>query len=158
MKIQLRITASVPISELVTDITFGRTVMVSLDCRECKRCDRSAVLGRYHWDSYCTPDRHKFSGVILDLKSTSAAASNIATGSYLIEYDFEYFADAKYPDRIPSPGSDWARIDYTVRCSCGSNTWWETQNNQVRPVNVKCECGNTLVTELNENPTIEIVG
>ena len=158
MKVQLRIDAAIPLSQCVTDITFARKVMVSLDCCACKRCDRSAVLGRYHWDSYCTPDRHKFHGTILDLKSAKDNTSNIVTGSYLIEYEFEEFVDAKYPDRVPSPGSTWARVEYTMRCKCGANIWRETQNNQVRPLDVTCECGTVLVTETEENPRIEIVG
>ena len=156
--VQLLIEASLPVTEDVTDITFGRSVMVSLDCRSCKRCDRSAVIGRFHWGSYCTPDRHKFHGNVMRLKSRRDSETNVAVGSYLIQYEFEHFIDAKYPQRIPWPGSRWARVNYTVRCRCGSNIWREVNNLLVLPERLACECGRELVVLTEDTPSITRIG
>ena len=157
MKLQLEITASIPISEFVTDITFSDTVMVSIDCCGCKRCMRSIVFDKSGFSTYCTPTKHKFNGKIIKLKSTKNGDMTISTCIYLIEYEFELFVDAKYPNHIPSPGSNWARVKCIMRCKCGSNISWETQNNLGRPFNVLCECGAVLSREIEENPKIKKV-
>lgn len=154
MKVQLHIDAPITTTESVTDVTFSDTVMVSLDCCGCSRCWRSVVLDKSGYFSYCTPTRHKFDGKIVDLKSTKDGNCRITTGRYLIEYDFKQFTDAKYPERIPKPGSNWARVKFSVRCKCGANVTHETQNNQVRPFDISCECGAVLVTEVEEIPKI----
>ncbi len=155
MKIRLQIDAPIRTTEFVTDVTFSDTVMVSLDCCECCRCYRSVILDKSGYFSHCTPTKHKFDGKILELKSTED--KTVTIGCYLIEYEFSSFTDAKYPDRIPSPGSRWARVKYTLRCKCGANVTHETQNNQVRPLNILCECGALLVVEVEEIPKIRDV-
>ena len=154
---QLEIKAPVPTSDFVADITFSDTVMVSLDCSGCSRCHRSVVLDKSGFLSYCMSTKHRFTGQILQLKSTRNEDSSIATGIYLIEYDFETFEDAKYPDRKPSPETNWARVKFTIRCKCGSNVSRETQNNQVRPFDVPCDCGAILVRDVEEIPKIKVV-
>ena len=158
MKVKLEISTPIVTSDCVTDVTFSDTVMVSLDCCGCNRCYRSVVLDKSGYLSYCTPTRHKFDGQILELRSNRDENSNATIGSYLIEYEFEPFTDAKYPDRIPSPESSWARVKFTMRCQCGANVSHETQNNQVRPLDIQCECGAVLVTEAEEIPKITLVG
>jgi hypothetical protein len=155
MKVQLQIDAPIQSTEFVTDITFSDTIMVSLDCYQCSRCRRSVVVNKSGYFSYCTPTQHNFKGKILELKSTKDNKLAITTGHYLIEYEFFRFTDAKYPMRIPAPGSDWARVKFTLRCRCGANSTHETQNNQVRPFDILCECGAILVTEIEEIPKIQ---
>ncbi len=155
MKIQLQINAPIRTTEFVTDLTFSDSVMVSLDCCECCRCYRSVVLDKSGYFSYCIPTKHKFDGRILTINSTKDRT--VTTGLYLIEYNFGNFTDTKYPERIASPGSRWARVKYTMRCKCGANVTQETQNNQVRPFDISCECGAILVTEIEEIPTIQHV-
>ena len=154
MKIQLQISTPVRTSEFVTDVTFSDKVMVSLDCVECSRCHRSVVLDKSGYFSYCTPSKHKFDGRILKLHSTRTEAPAITTGHYLIEYEWDSFKDAKYPERVPTPDSTWARVKIFMRCKCGANVMHETQNNRVRPLDIECECGLILATEVKEVPEI----
>ena len=154
MKVHLHIDAPISTTESVTDITFDNNVMVSLDCCGCHRCGRSVVLHKLKVLSYCTPTRHKFNGRILEVSSTKDEVRGVTTGRYLIEYEFATFIDAKYPERISKPGSTWARVRYSLRCACGANVTHETQNNQVRPIDISCGCGAVLVTEAEEIPRI----
>jgi len=104
--------------------------------------------------SYCTPTRHHFNGEILQIKSTLSKWPKVATGHYIIEYEYADFKDAKYPECVPKPGSKWARAKYTLRCKCGTNNTYEAQNNTVRPFNNSCKCGKVLATETEEIPII----
>lgn len=154
MKIKLKIDVPIQISDSVTDITFSDSVMVSLDCSGCSRCNRSVVVSEFDYLSYCMPTKHRFNGKILKCSSSKSEVSNTVTGHYLIEYEFTDFEDSKYPDRVPKKGSNWARVRFTMRCKCGVNVTYETQNNNVRPFEILCECGTMLATETEEIPVI----
>ena len=157
MKVKLQINVPLHISDSVTDVTFTNTVMVSLDCNQCRRCNRSVVLDKLEFLSYCTPSQHKFKGKVLSIRSTKNEKLALITGHYLIEYEFGSFRDYKYPTRIPAPGSRWARATFAIRCRCGVNSTHVTQNNIVRPFNNLCECGVILVKEVEEIPQIQVI-
>ena len=157
MKVQLKVNAPIRISKSVTDIVFSSKLMIDLDCSQCCRCNRSVVLDKTGYFSYCTPKNHNFMGKIRELKSWRSSDRSIVTGEYVVEYEYESFTDKKYPDRIPSKDSTWARVKFFLRCECGANTKHETQNNMVRPIDIQCECGVLLARETKEIPIIEEV-
>ncbi|MGX5203162.1 hypothetical protein [Aliikangiella sp. IMCC44632] len=156
MIVQLKIEAPINTTEYVTDITFGETVLVNLDCMECERCNRSVMLDRTSLFSYCTPTKHRFDGWVRELRSVKNSDAT-STAIYIIEYEFKEFKDSKYPLRIPKPDSDWARVKFTMRCQCGLNSTHETQNNKARPFNIVCRCGEVLVHQVEEIPKISLI-
>jgi hypothetical protein len=72
---------------------------------------------------------------------------------YEVEYQYEPFVDAKYPDRLPYYGPSegvpsWARINFTLTCPrCRAVVPRSTQSNLVRPYTATCGCGYALYTD-----------
>ena len=131
-------------------VTFAPIIEISLDCHECRRSRRTVVMSDSAQGTYCTPARHPFTGRMLSHQSEpprQAGDSDIITGSYHIEYEFEPFVDAKYPHRNISPTPTWSRIGFTITCPCGYVFKNSTQCNIVRPRAVTCQCGRTLMAE-----------
>src|SRR5262245_33385998 len=74
-------------------VTFGDTLEVSLDCCICHRCRRTVVFKVGGVEGKCTPTGHPFPGKIVGME---ASANSVV---YRLEYWFEPFDDAKYPER-----------------------------------------------------------
>ncbi len=75
------------------------------------------------------------------------------TVEYEIEYQYEPFIDAKYPDKLPYYGPSegiptWARVHFTMTCPrCQAQVTDSTQTNLVRPHTETCDCGYELITD-----------
>ena len=80
------------------------------------------------------------------------SSKSIVTATYLIEHDFEYFSDKKYPNRKIAPVVTWGRASFKLKCPCGLESEHSTQNNTSRPWKARCECGKDLFYETEETP------
>ncbi len=147
----------------VLDIQFNEEVLVQLNCPICKKSGRTVVLFKEQSDSYCIPTRHTFNGCITDIVVTDRESEKlltskfVVTATYHIKYDFSEFIEERYPRRViePSPKFPWSRARFELTCKCGLKTDIETQNNQERPWQGKCKCGNELYYEVDEIPIIQ---
>jgi hypothetical protein len=123
-------------------------IEVSLDCSDCQRKGRTVGFRKSENHGVCTPSGHWFRGILLDIRQRDE------DGRFAVEYDVEYqyepFVDAKYPDQLPYYGpSDgvptWARVYFTLTCPrCQAITTNSTQSNMVRPHTETCKCGYDL--------------
>jgi hypothetical protein len=80
-------------------------------------------------------------------KVAGTGDTDVITAQYHLNYEFEPFEDAKYPDRTVSPQPACGRIHMQVHCPCGRVRETFTQTNLVRPRKVRCECGRLLLAE-----------
>ena len=141
-------------------VEFANELEVSLACPDCERGGRTIIMFTDEEKSYCTPTRHPFPGHIISIEAPAPERVRTglwrwkysATARYHIEYEFRPFTD---PEdflvnlwRKPT----WARVSFTVTCSCGLSKKASTQNNLVRPFSVVCPCGNPLYYEKQEIP------
>jgi hypothetical protein len=131
-------------------VTFSDTLEVSLDCCICHRCCRTVIFSLGDVEGQCTPTRHSFPGKIV---GKEASADSVL---YRIEYWYEPFEDAKYPDRRKAQDRPtWGRVGFEVACpKCGQVTRQGSQNNIVRPWTCHCPCGLALFTESAEMPAL----
>jgi len=163
MKYQSEIVVPITLAKNVEDIKFRRKILVSLDCYECKRSDRTVVLFQDQKDSFCTPTKHQFPGRIIKVEVSDRerrdflSSKSVITATYHIEYDFEEFTDKKYPHEEICPYPKWSRATFLLSCQCGEQTECETQNNIVRPWKALCQCGKDLYFEIDEIPIFKNV-
>lgn len=119
---------------------------VALPCAACQRADRTIILTQtepgQHWSG---PD-HDFPGCLKAV--TLERQGGLAKVTYLLEYEFEPFVDAKYPDRIVAPQPSWGRMGMLLTCPCGHAREMETQCNLVKPIAEVCDCGQMLFLEV----------
>lgn len=130
--------------------TFSDTLEVSLDCSICHRCSRTVIFQVGGVEGKCTPTGHPFPGKII------AKDSGPAWVRYRLEYWYEPFVDAKYPDRrIPMGLPTWGRVGFEIVCPhCDEAQRCSTQTNIVRPFTCFCKCGQELFTESEEMPVL----
>lgn len=158
MKYQTKIVVPVVLSKNVETIKFNKKILVTLNCFECKRSSRSVLLSPNQFDSYCTPTKHQFNGSVIKFKVGDRkkvrflSSKSIVNVSYVIEYEFNEFVDAKYPNRELIPLPNWGRCSFTISCKCGVSSEYSIQNNIVRPWNEICKCGRILYYETVEAP------
>ncbi len=141
-------------------VEFANELEVSLACPICERGSRTVVMFTDEQKSYCLKTKHPFPGHIISVESFAPKQvrrgvwnwKHIALVRYHIEYEFKPFHD---PEdflvnlwRKPT----WARVSFTVTCSCGLSKKESTQNNIGRPFSVVCPCGNLLYYEKREIP------
>ena len=133
-----------------TAVTFSDSLEVSLDCCICHRCRRTVIFKVGGVEGKCTPTGHPFPGKIVAME---ASANSVV---YRLEYWFEPFEDAKYPDRRKAQDRPtWSRIGFDVVCpKCGQGSRQSSQNNIVRPWTCLCKCGQVLFTESDEMPLL----
>ena len=131
-------------------VTFRDGLEVSLDCCICQRCRRTVIFKVGEVEGKCTPTGHPFPGKIVRLK---ANADSVVYG---LEYWYEPFEDAKYPDRRKAQDRPtWARVGFDIACpKCGQESRQSSQNNIVRPRTCHCKCGHVLFTESDEMPEL----
>ena len=126
-------------------------IEVSLDCSDCKRKMRTVAFREGENHGVCTPSGHWFRGVMLDKRLPSRETR--LNAEYDVEYQYEPFIDAKYPDSLqyygPSEGMPtWARVHFTLNCPrCRTLVPRTTQSNLVRPCTGSCKCGFALYTD-----------
>jgi len=132
-------------------VAFSPIVEVSLACHQCRRADRTIVLGdspeAEHWGRAAD---HHFHGRVAAFHTEPPRPSGdgfIITASFRLEYEFEPFEDIKYPARVVSPQPTWGRVHLAITCPCGRVRETSTQTNIVRPRDVRCECGQILLVE-----------
>jgi hypothetical protein len=137
-------------------ITFSPVVEVSLACHGCCRANRTIFLSESapaeHFGNI-NYDGHTFDGRIVGFSSDRAPAgddADLITARYCLNYDFQPFTDAKYPERQVSPHPTWGRIHFTIRCTCDRSVEGSTQSNLVRPRRVRCQCGQILLSEYEQ--------
>jgi len=135
-------------------VTFGDTIEVSLDCCVCHRCHRTVIFEVGKVEGQCTPTGHAFPGKVMGKEAGQIGST--ASATYMLDYWYEPFQDAKYADRRKPEGRpNWARVPFAVICpSCGQSNKASTQNNIVRPWVCHCKCGQELYTELEEMPVL----
>jgi hypothetical protein len=135
-------------------IIFLDPLEVSLDCPVCRRCHRTVVFREGQAEGICTPTGHAFPGRIVGKQV--GRDGRVASVVYRVEYRYEPFTDAKYPDhRKPTGEPTWGRVAFEVACpSCGQSTQASTQTNIVRPWVCRCKCGCVLYTERDEQPAL----
>jgi hypothetical protein len=161
MRYQTEIVVAVVLSKNVERIEFNKNILVMLDCFECNCSGRSVLLSSNQNDSYCTPTKHKFNGSVTKFKVGDRkkiqllSSKSIVHASYVIEYEFNEFIDAKYQNREVSPEPRWGRCSFTISCKCGVRSEHSIQNNIVRPWNEICICGRVLYYEREEAPTFK---
>jgi hypothetical protein len=138
-------------------VTFSDTLEVSLDCCVCYRCHRTVIFQVGGVEGKCTPTGHAFPGKIV--AKNVGQDGPIASAVYRLEYWYEPFTDAKYPEhRKPSGRPTWGRVGFEVTCpACGQVNRQSTQTNIVRPWTCQCQCGQTLYTETAEMPELSLV-
>src|SRR5262249_47031326 len=102
----------------------------------------------------CTPTGHAFPGRI-GSKQVNHDGSVVSV-LYRVQYRYEPFTDAKYPDhRKPTGEPTWGRVAFEVSCpSCGQATKTSRQTNIVRPWVCRCKCGCVLYTERDKQPAL----
>ena len=131
-------------------VTFSDTLEVSLDCCVCHRCRRTVIFKIGGVEGKCTPTGHPFPGKIVCME---ANANSVV---YRLEYWYEPFEDAKYPERRKAQDRPtWGRVGFDVECpKCGQANRQSSQNNIVRPRTCHCKCGQVLFTESDEMPML----
>jgi hypothetical protein len=129
---------------------FSETLEVSLDCCICHRCHRTVVFQAGGFDGKCTPTGHSFPGKLIGKEPGPTSVV------YRLEYWYEPFADAKYPDRrTPTGWPTWGRVELEVVCpSCGQAQRCSTQTNIARPLVCRCRCGYELYIESEKMPVL----
>ena len=144
------ITVDLPLNEGVISIA-GEKIEVSLDCPDCQRKRRTVVFQEGESHGICMPKRHWFRGVILSKRQREVPYHFYV--EYEVEYQYEPFIDAKYPDKLPYYGPSegiptWARVSFILTCPrCQASAWNSTQSNLVRPHTKTCDCGYDLLTD-----------
>jgi hypothetical protein len=130
--------------------TFSDTLEVSLDCCICHRCRCTVIFKVDGAEGKCTPTGHPFPGKIVAMEASAGLVV------YRLEYWYESFVDAKYPDRRKAQNRPtWGRIGFDVVCpKCRQTSHQSTQNNIVRPWSCACKCGQLLFTESDEMPIL----
>lgn len=177
---------------------------VSLDCPACRRCRRTvvfrfgeeqksdnpcvyyAVPNPVALNTFCTPKRHEFQGVIEwhkvnvrpqrfslfrpeavrnDQPVSQFIYSHQLLSKYLlpsveivfrVRYQFASFFDEKYQQPSNATPS-WGRINFGIQCpTCLKKMSAATQTNLVRPCGRKCECGTMLYVD-NEPPEFLLI-
>lgn len=133
-----------------THVAFSDTLEVSLDCCICHRCHRTVIFEVGGVEGRCTPIGHPFPGKVV---SKAADGDSVV---YRLEYWYEPFTDAKYPEvRQSNPLPTWGRVGFTVACpECNQTQNCSVQTNTVRPVTCHCKCGRVLYTEVEEMPVM----
>jgi hypothetical protein len=131
-------------------VTFSDTLEVSLDCCICQRCCRTVIFKLGDDEGTCTPTGHPFPGKIVGREA------NADSVLYRLEYGYEQFEDAKYPDRRKAQDRPtWGRVGFEIACpKCGQASRQASQNNIVRPWTCHCQCGHVLFTESDEMPVL----
>lgn len=131
--------------------TAGEEIEISLDCLDCQRKMRTVVFRYRMSHGVCFPSQHLFRGTMLEKQQMEHERRFRAT--YKVEYQYEPFVDAKYPDRLPYYGLSegiptWARVHLITRCpECEKVISGTTQSNMVRPRAKECDCGYKLYTD-----------
>lgn len=124
----------------------SRRLEASLACTGCQRADRTILLSQTeparHWGG---SDDHEYPGRLAGFSLERQA--DLARVVYLLEYDFEPFVDAKYPEREVTPQPTWGRMALQLSCVCGHLRELETQCNLVKPMAEICGCGRLLFLE-----------
>lgn len=177
---------------------------VSLDCPLCRRCRRTVVFrfgeeqkpdnpGVYYaapnpvaLNTFCTPKRHEFQGLIewhkvnvhshtFSLFQSEEVCKNQPLSQFIyshqllrkyllpsveivfrVRYKFASFFDEKYQQPATATPS-WGRINFGVQCpTCLKKTSAATQTNLVRPCGRKCECGTMLYVD-DEPPEFVLI-
>ena len=122
---------------------------ISLDCSVCHRCHRTVIFDAAAQSAVCTPTMHLFPARVVarGIESQGNETALVST----VEYQYEPFVDAKYPQRVPTGGSSWARIGFTLLCpDCGKVTTTSHQSNcGNRHYPYHCTCGSTLCEVLD---------
>ncbi|KAB8140052.1 hypothetical protein F8S13_25600 [Chloroflexia bacterium SDU3-3] len=126
---------------------------IALDCHQCRRTRRTVIIQQADGSAICTPARHHFPAQ-LAARHIGDAPGQIRL---LVHYDYQPFADAKYP--IESTGvPSWGRVSFTCACPrCGALSAASTQTNMVRPWTQRCACGLALYTDAAVMPRFEPV-
>jgi hypothetical protein len=92
-------------------VMFSDTPGVSLDCCICHRCYRTVIIRMGGIEGKCTPTGHPFPGKIVSKQAGPASVAG------RLEYWYEPFADAKYPDRrAPTDRPTWGRVGFEAVC------------------------------------------
>ena len=130
--------------------TFSDTLEVSLDCCICHRCHRTVMLNFGGVEGKCTPTGHPFPGKIVRMEATADSVV------YYLEYWYETFEDAKYPDRRKAQDRPtWGRVGFEIVCPrCGQASKQSSQTNVVRPWTCHCNCGQILFVESDVMPIL----
>ncbi|KAB8140055.1 hypothetical protein F8S13_25615 [Chloroflexia bacterium SDU3-3] len=127
---------------------------IALDCYQCRRTRRTVVLRQADGAAICTPKRHAFPAQLAAWHIGEPASPEIRL---LVHYDYQPFADAKYP--VDSTGApSWARVNLTCVCPCcGEVSAASTQTNIARPWTQRCPCGYALYTDAAVMPRFTAV-
>lgn len=130
---------------------------ISLPCINCQRAYRTIIFEKINEKGICTP-RNKcegFSGEIINreiIKESDSVKINC-----LIEFDYQQFIDLKYKTESNFEFG-WARVYFTVKCfQCQKETIVSTQENVVRPWDVKCKCGSSVFKDYESPFKYEVI-
>ena len=126
---------------------FHPPLEVSLDCFICRRRHRTIIMKGLGGAGVCTPTGHQFPGTLVEIMTGRGE------GLFAFTYEFESFADQKYPDEVryakwEKGAPSWVRVHFEITCpECGFVKADSTQTNLVRPHNTSCRCGRQLYTD-----------
>ena len=125
-----------------TAVDFAESVEVATFCPVCEKTDRTIDFTRE--GAVCRGQGHAFPGRMF--------AREVVTegGRQRASYVFES------PEGKPLPS--WGRIRFVATCgACGKTTRGSIQNNEQRPKETRCACGQLLVTDEQKQPTFRRV-
>ena len=128
-------------------IALANKLEISIPCVNCHRQRRTIIFEDINKNGICTP-RKKCNGFKGKLsKREIIKKPNSIELNYTINFNYAPFLDEKYGIES-NLDSKWARIYFTLKCTvCQKENTISTQENIVRPRNVKCTCGNVILKE-----------